>query len=72
MTGQHVTGLPTPQCVHMLLPSGRVCVLYSLVPGNLRCVEARPPHIPRGRSPTVAKKQGFTIVDNIVFNSSAL
>lgn len=60
MIGQHARGLPVPQCGHMLLPGGSACVLYSLVPRSLRCVEAEPRHIPRGQSqPTARKKNRF-------------
>lgn len=65
MIGQHARGLPVPQCGHTLLPDGSACVLYSLVPGSLRCVEAVPPHIPRGQSqPTARKKEIFVFPRN--------
>lgn len=57
MIGQHARGLPVPQCGHTLLPGGSACVLYSLVPGSLRCVEAEPRHIPRGQSQPTARKK---------------
>lgn len=73
LIGQHAAGLPVPQCVHTLLPGGPVCALYSLAPGSWRCVEARPPHIPRGRSLPVARKRVSVItVDCIILNDDAL
>lgn len=57
MIGQHAAGLPVPQCVHMLMPGALGCGLYSPAPGSWRCVEAKPPRIPRDRSLPEGKRE---------------